>query len=100
MVVPVHEPERYWPPVQLALEQVAHTASDVPEHPPLLYLPALQVAQVEHEKPLLVPEHDPARCLPVAQLMLEQVVHAVLDVPEHPPLLYLPASQVAQVEHW
>ena len=48
MVVPVHEPERYWPPVQLALEQVAHTASDVPEHPPLLYLPAPQVAQVEH----------------------------------------------------
>ena len=84
----------------MMLEQVVHTVLDVPEHPPLLYLPAPQVAQVEHEKPLLVREHDPARYLPVAQLMLEQVVHAVLDVPEHPPRLYLPASQVAQVKHW
>ena len=39
------------------------------------------------------------RYFPVAQLVLEQVAHAVLDVPEQPPLLYLPAPQVAQVLH-
>ena len=39
------------------------------------------------------------RYFPVAQLVLEQVEHAVLDVPEQPPLLYLPVPQVAQVEH-
>ena len=48
----------------------------------------------------MVPEHDPVRYLPVAQLMLEQVVHTVLDVPEHPPLSYLPEAQVAQVKYW
>ena len=48
---------------------------------------------------MLVPEHDPVRYFPVAQLMLEQVEHAVLDVPEHPPLLYLPEPQVEQVVH-
>ena len=32
----------------LALEQLVHTVSDLPEHPPLLYSPAPQVAQVEH----------------------------------------------------
>ena len=54
-----------------------------------------------HDKPLLrlVLEHDPVRYFPVAQLVLEQVEHAVLDVPEQPPLLYLPVPQVAQAEH-
>jgi len=37
--------------------------------------------------------------LPLAQLMLEQVEHAVLDVPVHPPLFHLPDPHVAQVEH-
>jgi len=49
---------------------------------------------------LVVPLQAPERYFPAAQLMLEQVEHAVLDVPEHPPpLLYLPDPHVAQVEH-
>jgi len=51
---------------------------------PLLYFPVPQVAQVEHEKPLLVPEHDPVRSFPVAQLVLEQVEHAVSEESEQP----------------
>ena len=98
-MVPEHEPERYLPAGQLVLEQVGHVVSDVPEQLPLLYLPAPQVAQVEHAKPLLVPEHDPVRYFPVAQLVLEQVEHAVSEEPEQPPLLYLPVPQVAQVLH-
>ena len=48
MLVPVHEPWRYFPAGHLALEQVVHVVLDVPEHPPLLYFPAPQVAQVGH----------------------------------------------------
>ena len=76
-----------------------HAVLDESEHPLLLYWSTPQVAQVAHEKLLLVPEHDPARYFPVAQLMLEQVAHAVLEEPEQPPLLYLPAPQVAQSGH-
>ena len=66
---------RYFPAAQLMLEQVVHAVLDVPEQLPLLYLPAPQVAQVEHEKPLLVPEHDPPRYLPAGQFELEHVLH-------------------------
>ena len=48
---------------------------------------------------MLVPEQDPTRYLPLAQLVLEQVEQAVLDVPEHAPLLYLPDPHAAQVRH-
>ena len=48
---------------------------------------------------MLAPEHEPARYFPVAQLVLEQVEHAVSEEPEQPPLLYLPVPQVAQVLH-
>ena len=48
---------------------------------------------------MLAPEHDPVRYFPVAQLLLEQAEHAVLDAPEQPPLLYSPVPQVAQVLH-
>ena len=36
-------------PGQVAFEHVAHAVLDVPEHPPLLYLPDPQVAHVLHE---------------------------------------------------
>ena len=48
LLVPEHEPERYFPAGQLVLEQGGHWVSDVPEHPPLLYLPVPHVAQAEH----------------------------------------------------
>ena len=51
-----------------------HAVLDVPEQPPLLYVPVPHVAQVEHEKPLLVPEHDLVRYFPAAQLLLEHVL--------------------------
>ena len=36
LVVPEHEPERYWPPAQLAFEHVLHWYPlDAPEHEPL-----------------------------------------------------------------
>ena len=47
----------------------------------------------------MAPEHDPLRYFPAAQLALEQVEHAVSDVPEHPPRVYLPDAQVAQAAH-
>ena len=49
LVVPLQVPERYFPAAQLMLEQVEHAVLEEPEHPPLLYLPAPQVAQPGHE---------------------------------------------------
>ena len=71
MLVPEHDPVRYFPVAQLVLEQVEHVPADVEEWPER-YFPD---------------EHD----------VWDE--HAVSDVPEHPPLLYLPAPQVAQVGH-
>ena len=86
---------RYFPVAQLAFEQVEHAVLDVPEHPPLLYLPEPHVAQVLH-----VPadaEEWPERYFPEEHDVWAE--HAVLDVPEHPPLLYLPEPQVLHAAH-
>ena len=82
----------------MALEQAVHAVSEVPAHPPLLYLPAPQLAQVAHEKPLVVPEHDPVRYFPVAQLVLEHVLHVPADVEEWPER-HCPEEHDVWVEH-
>ena len=72
-----------------------HTVLEEPEHPPLLYLPAPQVAHVLH-----VPadvEEWPERYFPEEHDVWAE--HAVLDVPEHPPFLYLPVPQVRHAAH-
>ena len=48
--------------------------SDVPEQPPLLKLPDAQLAQVLHEKPLVVPEQLPIRYELAAQFWLLHVL--------------------------
>ena len=48
---------------------------------------------------MLVPEQAPTRYFPEAQLVLEQVEHAVSEEPEHPPIVYSPVPQVPQVGH-
>ena len=40
---------RYLPLAQFVLVQMEQAVLEVPEHPPLLYSPGPQVAQVEHE---------------------------------------------------
>ena len=72
LVVPLQEPLRYVPLGQLMLEHAEHTASLLPEHPPLWYRPAAQ------------PLHG---------------VHVASDVPEHPPALNSSAGQVLQSGH-
>ena len=89
LVVPLHDPERYWPAAQLVLEQVAHCLLDANEQARVWYLPFPQVAQVA-QAVLEVPEQPPLLYLPEAQVA--QVEHWVLDAPEHPPLLYLEES--------
>ena len=95
MLVPEHNPVRYFPVAQLVLEQVEHAASEVPEQPPLLYLPVPHVAHVLH-----VPadvEEGPERYFPVEHDVWAE--HAVSDMPEQPLLLYWPVPQVAQARH-
>jgi len=113
--VPEHVPDRYWPPGQLALEQVVqapfavedepsryspalhggwflHAVSDVPEHPPLLYLPVPQGAHAVHAKPCqnwlaphagttskngYSPAHTPIFELPCPDVIRNLVVSAV-----------------------
>ena len=75
LVVPLHEPERRWPLAHLRLAQVVHAVSDVPEHTPLVYLPAVQVAQALHWNPFVVPEQTPVRYRPEPQLVLVHLRH-------------------------
>ena len=94
LVVPLHDPERYWPAAQLVLEQVAHCLLAAKEQARVWYLPFPHVAQVE-QAVLEVPEHPPLLYLPEAQV--RHVEHLVLEVPEHPPLLYLKESPVSNL---
>ena len=49
----------------------------VPEQEPLRYLPLAQLAleQASHSYPLVIPLHLPERYCPPAQLMFSQVLH-------------------------
>lgn len=74
-MLPEQVPERYDPLWQLVLEHVEHCALPAEEQPFDMYLPAPQVEQVVHPKPLLVPAHDPVRYLPLAHVIDEHVLH-------------------------
>ena len=48
---------------------------------------------------MLVPAHDPVRYFPLAQLMLEQVAHAVLAAELHDLVVYCPVGHVVHRAH-
>jgi hypothetical protein len=58
-VVPLQAPLRYFPRAQFTLEHAEHAVVEVPEHPPLLYLPDAHDAHVLHWNPFVVPLQDP-----------------------------------------
>ena len=75
LVVPEHEPLRYWLLAQFVLLQVLHlNPFVVPPHDPDLYVPLLQfvLLQVLHLKPLVVPLHEPERYWPLLHRVFEQ----------------------------
>ena len=90
MVLPKQLPERYWFVAQLLREHVEQRVLPVEEQLFEVYLPPPQVEHVEHPKPLLVPEHDPVRYLPLAQTVLAQALQRnPLLVPPHNPDLQI-----------
>ena len=98
-MLPEQLPERYWFVAQLLREHAEHCVLTVEEQLFEAYLPPPQVEHVEHPYPLLLPEHDPVRYLPLAQAALAQVLHRYpLLLLEHDPVRYWPPGQLA-LEH-
>ena len=95
LVVPPHVPDRNSPAGHVLREQALHWLSAAPAHPPDRYKPVPHAAQVLHEKPSVVPEHEPTRCSPAEHLVLAHVsqVKPAPVVVLHAPARYWPPGQ-------
>ena len=72
LVVPPQDPERNWPPGQVARAAVAHVLQLVALLVPALYLSDWQVL---HMYVLVVPPHTPERCWPAGQVARAHGMH-------------------------